>query len=81
MVGKGEKKRKACYGIRMVGAILSSHYVVEPKASSYAIALLALRLQTGTKPKWQMGRKGRSLCDGKGGRQSTGLRSYHLIGH
>lgn len=26
---------------------------------SYVIALLALRLQTGTKPKWQLGRMGR----------------------
>lgn len=46
----------------MVCTILSSHYVVVPSLS-YVIAVLALRLQTGTKPKWQMGRKGRRSCD------------------
>lgn len=44
------------------------HYIVESlcrcaDSLSYVIALLALRLQTGTKPKWQMGRKGRRSCD------------------
>ena len=44
------------------------HYIVESlcrcaESLFYVIALLALRLQTGTKPKWQMGRKGRRSCD------------------
>lgn len=44
------------------------HYIVESlcrcaESLFYVIALLALRLRTGTKPKWQMGRKGRRSCD------------------
>lgn len=59
-----EKKHGS--GIREGRTIVSSHYVVVAERLLHVYALLPLRLQTGTKPKWQMGRKGGGCDAGKG---------------
>lgn len=60
------KEQKRGSGIRGGRTILSSHYVVVAERLLHVYALLPLRLQTGTKPKWQMERKGGGCDAGKG---------------
>lgn len=59
---------------------MSSHYVVVAERLLHVYALLPLRLQTGTKPKWQMGRKGEAVTQGRASvNMLSGMRGAHWV--
>lgn len=66
--------------IREVRTIVSSHYVVVAERLLHVYALLPLRLQTGTKPKWQMGRKREAVTQGRASvNMLSGMRAAHWL--